>query len=86
MIPAAFPDHYATLQIREDATPAEIEQAYLRLCRRAPGVWEQLVRWVTGRHGPALDAAFGVLIDPPSRRAYDRALRLYRFPHVATPF
>lgn len=62
--------HYATLNIRSDATPGEIKQAYRRLVKQfhpdsgqAGGDRETIIQ---------LNAAYEVLNDPQRRSAYDR--------------
>jgi curved DNA-binding protein CbpA len=71
-------DHYTTLGVHPDATPAEIRTAYRRLAReshpdRNPGD--------TGaeRRFKRIARAYGVLADPRRRRAYDQRRSFGRF-------
>ncbi|MCS7030953.1 MAG: J domain-containing protein [Gloeomargarita sp. SKYG116] len=61
-------DHYRTLGLRPDATPAQVKAAYRRLVKLChpdtnPNGHEQMI---------ALNLAYEVLSDPEQRRAYDQ--------------
>lgn len=60
------PDHYFTLDLRRDATPAQVVAAYRKLARRhhpdKGGDAAEMTR---------LNAAFEVLSDPEQRKQYD---------------
>jgi curved DNA-binding protein len=81
-----LPDHYATLGVDPDATPAEIRNAYRRLSKRhhpdANGGSDTSVRLTQ-----ALNAAHEVLRDPARRRAYDeeREIAADRNHHPSAP-
>ena len=68
------PDHYAMLQVREDADPEVIEAAYRQLMKkyhpdRAAG--EPRLAAALHERAKVLNQAYAVLRDPVSRRAYD---------------
>ena len=64
--------HYDTLQVRPDATPAEIKQAYRRMVKlfhpdshQDATDLDQIIR---------INAAYEILKDAANRRSYDRTL------------
>lgn len=66
-------DHYQTLDVKPNATQAEIKTAYRRLARRFHPDSNQ----ETADHDKItrINAAYEVLGDPQSRKSYDQALR-----------
>lgn len=71
MVNASY-THYDTLQVRPDATPAEIKQAYRRMVKlhhpdshQDTTDLDQIVR---------INAAYEILKDAANRRSYDRTL------------
>lgn len=77
MVNASF-THYDTLQVRPDATPAEIKQAYRRMVKlhhpdshQDRTDLDQIVR---------INAAYEILKDAANRRSYDRQLNAGKTP------
>ncbi|PID30607.1 hypothetical protein CSA80_00905 [Candidatus Saccharibacteria bacterium] len=65
--PAEFHDYYEFLQVRSDASPAEIRAAFMRLAKEQhPDRGGSLHRM------QILNEAYAVLKNTESRRAYDR--------------
>jgi len=68
-------DHYRTLQVTRDADPEIVERAYKALCRKHhPDRAKPGERSDANRRMQAINAAYSVLRDPASRRAYDATL------------
>lgn len=72
-------DHYATLGVTEDASPAQIRQAYLRLARtHHPDFHESAgdgSRVANEREMQRINQAWTILGDPARRHAYDERRR-----------
>lgn len=83
-MPPGFPDHYATLGVARDCSPAGIRDAYRRLSKRhhpdANGGSDDSLR-----RTQELNAAHEVLRDPARRRAYDEDLLIAEDPPRRAP-
>jgi hypothetical protein len=78
-------DHYAALDVAQNATEAEIHAAFESMQSRVTSsVWTRVIGFVCGRSLPRLRRARDELCDARERRGYDQYLdrmrAMYRYP------